>query len=91
MTSTATATILSNNWQWRQRDLAKEPLQHDGDDRASESAGADASSGDGWTNCVAFPSEIHVELLKARKIPDPYLGFSEHKVQCTFLAFLVVA
>ncbi|KAI0345567.1 glycoside hydrolase [Trametopsis cervina] len=29
----------------------------------------------------AFPSEIHVELLEAGLIPDPYLGFNEHKIQ----------
>ena len=35
-----------------------------------------------WTEVLSFPSEIHVELLKAGRIPDPFLGFNEHEVQC---------
>lgn len=29
-------------------------------------------------------SEIHAELLKRGAIPDPYIGFGEHEIQCTF-------
>jgi len=36
----------------------------------------------GWRKVhAAVPSEIHVELLKIDAIPDPYIGFNEHKVQ----------
>ncbi|KAF8148252.1 glycoside hydrolase superfamily [Crassisporium funariophilum] len=35
----------------------------------------------GWTKAAHFPSEIHVELLNSKAIPDPYVGFNEHKVQ----------
>jgi beta-mannosidase len=31
---------------------------------------------------ITVPSEAHVELLKTKLIPDPYVGFNEHKVQC---------
>lgn len=30
----------------------------------------------------SVPSEVHVELLEAGLIPDPFVGFNEHKVQC---------
>lgn len=36
----------------------------------------------GWRTAQAYPSEIHVELLKAKMILDPYIGFNEHQVQC---------
>ena len=35
-----------------------------------------------WNRAEAVPSEIHVELMKKGKIPDPYIGANEHKVQC---------
>ncbi|KAF8900302.1 glycoside hydrolase superfamily [Gymnopilus junonius] len=35
----------------------------------------------GWKKATSFPSEIHVELLSLKAIPDPYVGFNEHKVQ----------
>ena len=31
---------------------------------------------------INIPSEVHVELLKAKLIPNPYVGFNEHRVQC---------
>src|SRR5690349_9398045 len=61
---------ISANWQWKQRNLAINDILSDaGDDKD-------------WTDCVSFPSEVHVELIRSGKIPDPYLGFNEHKVQC---------
>lgn len=36
----------------------------------------------GWLECTAFPSEIHVELMRAGMIADPYRGWNEHQVQC---------
>jgi hypothetical protein len=35
-----------------------------------------------WNTAQSAPSEIHVELLARGVIPDPYIGFNEHKVQC---------
>ncbi|CAE6497533.1 unnamed protein product [Rhizoctonia solani] len=72
---------LSENWQWKQRDPKienvfdelKRPdtsIQHDPKDTRST-----------WRKAITSPSEIHVELLKAGIIPDPYKGFNEHKVQ----------
>ncbi|KAH7913372.1 glycoside hydrolase family 2 protein [Hygrophoropsis aurantiaca] len=58
---------LDKNWWWKQRESSKPVL--------------DELGYDAWSPTKAFPSEIHVELLKAGKIPDPYLGFNEHKVQ----------
>ncbi|KAL5638363.1 hypothetical protein ACGC1H_005146 [Rhizoctonia solani] len=72
---------LSENWQWKQRDpkirsVLDEPTKHglllgqDSKDTTSV-----------WRKATTSPSEIHVELLKAGIIPDPYKGFNEHKVQ----------
>ncbi|KAA1472333.1 glycoside hydrolase [Dentipellis sp. KUC8613] len=53
------------------------------------SADADADKGadkhtdtkKAWRAATAFPSEVHVELLAAGLIPDPFVGFNEHAVQ----------
>ncbi|CAE7233738.1 unnamed protein product [Rhizoctonia solani] len=72
---------LSGNWQWKQRDpnlesVLDEPAKHgpllEQDSNDTKSA---------WRKTTTSPSEIHVELLKAGIIPDPYKGFNEHKVQ----------
>ncbi|KAG9090593.1 hypothetical protein FRC06_000958 [Ceratobasidium sp. 370] len=73
---------LSGDWRWKQRDLAipnvlDELVQHTlllltQDTKDTRST---------WRRAVSSPSEIHVELLKAGLLPDPYLGFEEHKVQ----------
>lgn len=34
-----------------------------------------------WTACESFPTSVHVELLKAGKIPDPYIAMHEWDVQ----------
>ncbi|KAJ7499902.1 glycoside hydrolase [Mycena latifolia] len=60
---------LSSNWSWKQR----EP--------AGNSVLDELAAIDGWKAAQAYPSEIHVELLKSGLIPDPYLGFNENKVQ----------
>ncbi|KAJ7342620.1 glycoside hydrolase [Mycena albidolilacea] len=59
---------LSSNWSWKQRETSVESV-------------LDEAGADGWKTAQAYPSEIHVELLKAGLIPDPYLGFNENKVQ----------
>ncbi|KAJ7740535.1 glycoside hydrolase superfamily [Mycena metata] len=57
---------LNTNWSWKQREPAVESV---------------LDEVDGWKPAQAYPSEIHVELLKSGAIPDPYLGFNENKVQ----------
>jgi hypothetical protein len=34
------------------------------------------------TKCSKFPTSVHVELLAAGKIPDPYKDLNEAEVQC---------
>ncbi|KAG9122227.1 hypothetical protein FRC07_001488, partial [Ceratobasidium sp. 392] len=73
---------LSGDWQWKQRDPAipnvlDELVRHtlpllNQDTKDTKST---------WRKAVGSPSEIHVELLKAGLLPDPYRGFEEHKVQ----------
>ncbi|KAJ6579656.1 glycoside hydrolase [Mycena vulgaris] len=60
---------LSSNWSWKQREPAIELVLDE------------LTPSDGWKAAQAYPSEIHVELLKSGLIPDPYLGFNENKVQ----------
>jgi beta-mannosidase len=81
---------LSDNWQWKQRDtnianVLDELVQHT---LLVKSDSKDTKSV--WRKATASPSEIHVELLKAGLIPDPYIGFNEHKVQCKWNMELVV-
>ncbi len=56
-----------DNWSWKQ-------LQPS-DDNTHDDTG-------GWSKASCMPSEVHVELLKSGMIPDPYIGFNEHQVQC---------
>lgn len=60
--------VLDKNWSWKQRDPSVDVLGEIGSD--------------GWKPATSFPSEIHVELIKAGLIPGPFVGFNEHKVQC---------
>ncbi|KAJ7476843.1 glycoside hydrolase, partial [Mycena galericulata] len=60
---------LDSNWSWKQREPAVEPVINE------------VTAIDRWKAAQAYPSEIHVELLKSGAIPDPYLGFNENKVQ----------
>jgi len=69
-------SIVSQKWFWKQRLLSisnvlKELDMVEGDDYQQA-----------WKKTVSFPSEVHVELLKSGSIPDPYIGFNEHQVQC---------
>ncbi|KAF7331117.1 hypothetical protein MVEN_02452000 [Mycena venus] len=59
---------LKSNWSWKQREPSVESV-------------LDEAGTSGWKTAQAYPSEIHVELLKSGLIPDPYLGFNENKVQ----------
>ncbi|KAI0717520.1 glycoside hydrolase [Cerioporus squamosus] len=63
----AMVTSISQNWSWKQRDASIESVL----DEVHSS----------WSPATSFPSEVHVELLKAGRIPDPFLGFNEHDVQ----------
>jgi beta-mannosidase len=69
-----TCAPLHANWSWAERDPALAVL-------------AQADPDAGWTRATRFPSEVHVELLAAGKIPDPYVEFGEHEVQCTCCGF----
>ena len=66
--SMLTRVKLNKGWHWKERDAQRGVVDEL----------EDAS----WTAARSFPSEIHAELLKAGRIPDPFLGFNEHKVQC---------
>ena len=66
----ARVTSISQGWAWKERD-------------ASIASVLDELNPDSyWAKAAAFPSEVHVELLKAGRIPDPFKGFNEHEVQC---------
>lgn len=67
---------LDHNWSLKQRNVDLESLLEETalplhDDMKK-----------GWTPALTFPSEVHIELLKRGKIPDPYVAFNEHAVQC---------
>ena len=64
----ARVTAIKHGWSWKERDLSIISVL----DEVNSP----------WTNAATFPSEIHVELLKAGRIPDPFKGFNEHEVQC---------
>ncbi|KAI5121343.1 hypothetical protein M0805_000651 [Coniferiporia weirii] len=64
------AVDLNTGWRWKERNTQI----------ADVTAELDAL--ENWTGCCAgLPSEVHVELIKAGKIPHPFEGFNEHKVQ----------
>jgi hypothetical protein len=69
---------LSQGWSWKQRDISLSSVLEE----LNLPLTTQGTIQEGWTTAQAFPSEIHVELLKKALIPDPYLGFNEHKVQC---------
>ncbi|EIN13700.1 glycoside hydrolase [Punctularia strigosozonata HHB-11173 SS5] len=61
-------------WQWKERCTALTLFADINADHTSDSKYQ-------WRYADSIPSEIHVELLKAGLIPDPYVGFNEHLVQ----------
>ncbi|THU77496.1 glycoside hydrolase [Dendrothele bispora CBS 962.96] len=77
-------TTLDSGWEWKQRDpsvadVVKElQLPHDVVEKTGE---AEAGTKQAWLPAKVFPSEVHAELLKNGLIPDPFVGFNEHKVQ----------
>ncbi|KAH9891930.1 glycoside hydrolase [Cubamyces lactineus] len=66
---------LDRGWHWKERDTSIALVN----DEIQLKTGA-LSSKD-WSPATSFPSEIHVELVKAKRIPDPFVGFNEHAVQ----------
>lgn len=40
---------------------------------------------DEWTETSKFPTNVHSELLKLKKIPDPFVGLNEYDVQCEYI------
>ncbi|KAI0073012.1 glycoside hydrolase [Panus rudis PR-1116 ss-1] len=60
---------LSTGWSWKEKVTQ------------GDVTSAHVLNDSGWTLAATFPSEIYIELLHAGKIPDPFLGFNEHKVQ----------
>lgn len=67
-----------NGWYWKERS-ASHPSVLDEVPRLQQGTLQSASQ---WTMAQTFPSEIHVELMNTGQIPDPFIGFNEHKVQC---------
>lgn len=88
-TLAATSVALSNNWQWSERDLTRDVAEQSDSTFNSKPDALGVDRAKSWRDCAAFPSEIHVELMRAGIIPDPYLGFNEHKVQCEPYLLLV--
>lgn len=76
---------IDQNWEWKQRDKSVPSVLEELSTTKSED-GSDDAQGLRWRAVTAFPSEVHVELLKAGMIPDPYVEFNEHKVQCASLS-----
>ncbi|EJF55724.1 glycoside hydrolase [Dichomitus squalens LYAD-421 SS1] len=67
----ARVTNISQGWAWKERDASIASVLDEVSPTPSEQ----------WMKAAAFPSEVHVELLKAGRIPDPFIGFNEHEVQ----------
>ncbi|KAF8959158.1 glycoside hydrolase family 2 protein [Flammula alnicola] len=63
------------SWFWKQRKSSTASVLDEVD------VAEDKDIVRGWTKARSSPSEIHVELLTTGAIPDPYIGFNEHKVQ----------
>ncbi|GBE85088.1 Beta-mannosidase B [Sparassis crispa] len=61
---------LTTSWHWKERDTALPSVSSELD-----------FAGQQWSPAKTFPSEIHAELLKVGRIPDPFVGFNEHRVQ----------
>lgn len=43
------------------------------------------TTSDEWVETSKFPTNVHSELLKLKKIPDPFVGLNEYDVQCEHL------
>ena len=66
---------LKSGWKWKERDHSKADVWTE----------ISHPPGDHWRPVSSIPSDIHVELIRAGEIADPYIGFNEHMVQCEYL------
>ncbi|OCH85238.1 glycoside hydrolase [Obba rivulosa] len=69
------SVALLTGWYWKERDPSILSVVHE------VPSTLDDAPSTGWRVAQTFPSEVHVELLRTGLIPDPHLGFNEHKVQ----------
>ncbi|TFY76607.1 hypothetical protein EWM64_g7406 [Hericium alpestre] len=76
--SPAKTVDLDKGWEWKQRNPS---LAYARDEVALPFVPSGTDPVSGWHRASAFPSEIHVELLNEKLIPDPFIEFNEHKVQ----------
>jgi beta-mannosidase len=44
--------------------------------------GGQANSNGEWLKSSKAVTSVHVELLKLKEIPNPYVSMNEHEVQC---------
>ena len=74
-TSTSTDFVLpiDKNWEFAQQ-------QTDSNESVVEG---------GWLGTSKFPTDIHSELLKLKKIPDPFIGLHEYDVQCECSVYIL--
>ena len=54
---------------------------HDGWSFTQIGGGEGTKDGE-WLETASFPTSVHVELLRLKRIPDPFLGLNEWEVQC---------
>lgn len=72
-----TTQKISQNWHWKKRNYdVYAALKHE----LERPVGGDYNRD--WVPVSQFPSEVHIDLLQKEFIPDPFVGFNEHKVQC---------
>jgi len=76
-------STLDSNWSWKQRDSSVTSVLDELETSVVDESDSQVDTKAAWRYAQTFPSEVHVELLKAGLIPDPYIGFNEHRVQCT--------
>lgn len=48
--------------------------------------GGEANKDGEWLTASKAPTSVHAELLKLKKIPDPFVGLNEWEVQCMHLS-----
>ncbi|PVG02964.1 glycoside hydrolase [Serendipita vermifera] len=73
-----TMNPISSNWSWKRYVKEVDDLETI---KPVLNGNSTSKSMDQWTPCQSFPSEIYVELTRCGHIPDPLVGFNEHKVQ----------
>lgn len=81
--TTTRRTVLDKSWFWKQRSTSIENVL-DEIEAQNVSRKETEATARRWNLVQRYPSEVHVELMTSGVIPDPYLGFNEHAVQCQF-------